>query len=358
MSNISSIRLSGTTYALKDNNATKTVELTQAQYDALTTKDPNTFYIITDAEGGDLSDYYTKSETSGSSQISTALNAKQDALVSGTNIKTINNESILGSGNITVQGGGGSVTVDTELSSTSENPVANSAITTAINSKQEAFTVGNGLSYNNGSHLLSLDVPIYKATTYSSCYVGYNPNYNNQITGEYSFAVGLNNRVSGKCSLAVGGWDSYGAGCSATTYNSFAIGRGNLAQNFCSVVIGYFNQSSNEYEYDCGRYNSTVSGSTTFGNSGNVLMSVGNGNSTSTRHNAFQVMQNGDIYIADTNDTSTSNFYEKPMIKLQDALGGGSVTVDDALSSTSENPVQNKVIYAAIGNIETLLASI
>lgn len=34
--------------------------------------------------------------------------AKQDALVSGTNIKTINNESILGSGNITIEGGGGS----------------------------------------------------------------------------------------------------------------------------------------------------------------------------------------------------------------------------------------------------------
>lgn len=72
MSNISSIRLSGTTYSLKDNNATKTVELTQAQYDALTTKDPNTFYIITDAQGGDLSNYYTKSE------VNTALNDKID----------------------------------------------------------------------------------------------------------------------------------------------------------------------------------------------------------------------------------------------------------------------------------------
>ena len=37
----------------------------------------------------------------------TELNAKQDALVSGTNIKTINNESILGEGNIVIQGGGG-----------------------------------------------------------------------------------------------------------------------------------------------------------------------------------------------------------------------------------------------------------
>ena len=34
------------------------------------------------------------------------------------------------------------------------------------------------------------------------------------------------------------------------------------------------------------------------------------------------------------------------------------VTVDDALSSSSENPVQNKVIYAAIGTIETQLSNI
>lgn len=37
----------------------------------------------------------------------TTWSGKQDALVSGTNIKTINNESILGSGNITISGGGG-----------------------------------------------------------------------------------------------------------------------------------------------------------------------------------------------------------------------------------------------------------
>lgn len=35
-----------------------------------------------------------------------AVNAKQDALVSGTNIKTVNNESLLGSGNIDISGGG------------------------------------------------------------------------------------------------------------------------------------------------------------------------------------------------------------------------------------------------------------
>lgn len=42
--------------------ATTVVELTQAQYDALTTKDPTTFYVITDAQSVDMSNYYTKTE--------------------------------------------------------------------------------------------------------------------------------------------------------------------------------------------------------------------------------------------------------------------------------------------------------
>jgi hypothetical protein len=42
-----------------------------------------------------------------SSATQTALDAKQATLVSGTNIKTVNNTSLLGSGNITISGGGG-----------------------------------------------------------------------------------------------------------------------------------------------------------------------------------------------------------------------------------------------------------
>lgn len=53
------------------------------------------------------------------------LNSKQDTLVSGTNIKTINRNSLLGEGDITIQAGG---TVDTEMSDTSENAVQNKVI--------------------------------------------------------------------------------------------------------------------------------------------------------------------------------------------------------------------------------------
>lgn len=39
-------------------------------------------------------------------KINEIIDDKQDTLVSGTNIKTINNTSILGNGNIDIQGGG------------------------------------------------------------------------------------------------------------------------------------------------------------------------------------------------------------------------------------------------------------
>lgn len=58
----------------------------------------------------------------------TDLSGKQDTLVSGTSIKTINNTSLLGSGDITIP----VITVDSALSSTSTNPVQNSVIYAAI----------------------------------------------------------------------------------------------------------------------------------------------------------------------------------------------------------------------------------
>lgn len=45
--------------------------------------------------------------------LQTTLNSKQDNLVSGSNIKTINNTSLLGSGNINIEGGGGGSVIGT-----------------------------------------------------------------------------------------------------------------------------------------------------------------------------------------------------------------------------------------------------
>ena len=62
MANINKISVAGEIYDIQDQHASKTVELTQSEYDGLAVKNPNTFYIITDAQGGNLSNYYTKTE--------------------------------------------------------------------------------------------------------------------------------------------------------------------------------------------------------------------------------------------------------------------------------------------------------
>ena len=53
-----------------------------------------------------LSDYYIKTQTYNKAETKSLVNTKQDNLVSGTNIKTINGQSVLGSGDITIEAGG------------------------------------------------------------------------------------------------------------------------------------------------------------------------------------------------------------------------------------------------------------
>lgn len=126
MANINKISVAGTIYDIQDQHASKTVELTQSEYDGLAVKNPNTFYIITDAESGNLSNYYTKGETD------TLLGEKQPTLVSGTNIKTINNESLLGEGNIDIQGGS-SVNVVQATGTSTSDVMSQDAVTNAFN---------------------------------------------------------------------------------------------------------------------------------------------------------------------------------------------------------------------------------
>lgn len=64
------------------------------------------------------------------------------------------------------------------------------------------------------------------------------------------------------------------------------------------------------------------------------------------------VMKSGDtatITITDKNGTTTA--------QVKDG-SDATITIDSALSSTSENPVQNAVIYNAIGNVETILSTL
>ena len=112
--------------------------------------------LATKADTSSLNDYALKSEITGLATkeeladyqpigdyaTTTQLNSKQDTLVSGQNIKTINGQSVIGEGNIDITGGG-TITVDSELSTVSENPVQNKVITNALNEKASKTELSN-----------------------------------------------------------------------------------------------------------------------------------------------------------------------------------------------------------------------
>ena len=361
MSNISKIKISGTSYSIKDENACKVVELTQAEYDDLptTAKTSNSLFVITDATAGDLSNYYTKTEADGlldtkldvtaytptdlsnyytksetDNAITAATSTKQDTLVSGTNIKTINNESILGEGNITIQGGSGG---------------------------GKAIEAGRGISITTGetADTVSFNLPISAGTgtnsiiegsaTPSNSIASHAEGMSTQANGISSHAEGMNTRANGRVSHAEG-MDAYANGDSShaegirTNANgsvSHAEGSDTYAGGNYSHAEGYYTKTINNSEHASGQYNNSVSASTTFGDSGNTLFSVGNGTENEARHNAFEIRQNGDIYI--TKDGQD--------VKLQDQLGGG-CTVDTEITSASTNPVTSAAIYNQFGGLK------
>lgn len=101
------------------------------------------------ADTSSLNNYATKDEITGLATkeeladyqpvgdyaTTTQLNSKQDTLVSGTNIKTINGQSVLGTGDIEI-----SSVVDTEMSDTSENAVQNKVIKQYIDTASSELT--------------------------------------------------------------------------------------------------------------------------------------------------------------------------------------------------------------------------
>ena len=335
MSNITKIKISGTSYNIKDENASNVVELTQAEYDALpaTAKTSNSLFVITDAEAGDLTNYYTKSQTN------TLLGGKQDTLVSGTNIKTINNTSILGSGNIDIQGGGGKAvnggtnisittgeTADTinctlPISAVSSNIIIKNASNgiSPSNNFSQAFGSGNTIdAYGGYNHNCITVEGIGNSCGTQATHV--EGGYNTSIYGSYSHVEGAHNKLEVSATLA----------------------------EVCSHVEGKYNKVLNYSEHASGQYNISNKANTTWGDSGNTLFSVGNGTADNARHNAFEIRQNGDIYISSGGTD----------IKLQDNLGGGGGgsdinVVQTTGSSTTDVMSQDAVTTQLNGYVTT-----
>lgn len=146
------------------------------------------------------------------------LNSKQDTLVSGTNIKTINGNSILGSGDITV---GGS-SVDDTLSTTSENPVQNKVITKRLNSIDGGQSVKLGFSS-----------AVSSAQNNGAVAIGRSADAGSQDNSKYGIAIGAGAITTGNSAIAIGGYGTMAQATFATV-----IGGQSNSNVEHSVVIG------------------------------------------------------------------------------------------------------------------------
>ena len=247
----------------------------------------------------------------------TALSGKQDTLSAGTNITIVDNV-------ISAEGGGKSV------------------------------EAGRGISVASGTsaYTVSFNLPISAGTGTRSIIEG----SDTTASGDYSHAEGYITKASGDCSHAEGyntktsgnfGSHAEGFITEANGDVSHAEGNHTTANGDCSHTEGKDTRTYNHAEHASGAYNVSSSASATFGDSGNTLFSVGNGTSESARHNAFEIRQNGDIYI-------TSGGTD---IKLQDHLGGGGGTVDQTIISGSTNAVAGGAVYSKIDEVEQVTAA-
>ena len=147
-------------------------------------------------------------------------NAKQAALVSGTNIKTINNESILGSGNIVIQGGG---VTDVTQNGTSvlDGTVAKVTVPTKVSDLN-----------NDSGFLTSESDPVFTASVAHGITSTDITNWNDKLSSETdpvfsaSIAAGI---TSTDISTWSGKQDALVSGTNIKTINNTSIlGSGNI----------------------------------------------------------------------------------------------------------------------------------
>ena len=211
---------------------------------------------------------------------------KQDALVAGSGISISGNV-------ISAEGGGGAeYSAGTNIEITTANTInCTLPITTSRDNKGSSILIKS--IYSN-------------ITNPSEDFInGAFNNINNRSLGDYGSNVvfGVNNKLN-DCyrTHALGSYNTVSGG----SYNNVFGQHLNLNGTSSATVFGQYNSYTDE-------------SSASIGDSGKTALAIGNGIYNNT-HNALELRQNGDLYYVDTYDTTTQNYYEKPMLKLQDVI--------------------------------------
>ena len=289
--------------------------------------------------------------------------SKQDLLVSGQNIKTINHTSLLGSGNIDIQGGGSDVDIVTSWEPTpSDTKVPSEKLSkNTLDTKVDKVT-GKGLSTNDftNSYKNTIDGLSTVATTGDYDDLTDKPTIPSASTTTPSADTTLGSYGSGttyarsnhthpKSSLYAEATHSHTKSQitdfpTIPTKTSDLTNDGDGTNAFLTQhqsLVNYVQKSSisgllkNDGSVDTTQYLSSLP-------SHNHDDRYYTESEVDTALNGKQATLISGTNIKTINNTSLLG---SGNINIQ---GGGTVTVDDSLSTTSTNPVQNKVITGAL----------
>lgn len=157
----------------------------------------------------------------------------------------------------------------------------------------------------------------------------FNDYTNNKATGTNAHAEGYDSRATGDQSHAEGGRTT------AEGATSHAEGVSTIARGLASHTEGSNTITNNDYEHAQGKYNNSNRGST---DSDKTIHSIGIGASSSSRKNAVEVMQNGDVYINGVGSYDGTNYADAQTLQeiVNSQSGGGVGKVDPHSGGTGE----------------------
>ena len=243
------------------------------------------------------------------------LSGKQDKLTSGTNIKTINNQSILGSGNIDIQGGG-----------------SESVAWGDITGKPDFKAVATSGSYDDLTNKPAIPTNTSDLTN------------NSGFVNDYQLSGKQDKLVSGTNIKTINNESILGSGnittASQSELTNLATTVGNQASTITALNTAVFKNGNNQFDVVNGRIDSVSS----------VLDS------------ALTDIENVETAVANKQNTLVSGTNIKT-VNGNSLLGsgnieiGGSGTVDAQMSNSSINPVQNNVVTENILSVTPIVKS-
>ena len=187
---------------------------------------------------------------------------------------------------------------------------------TYTSQKNPSFSVGDSVSFGDyplvkvigidtSNKTITFDKTIDENDAVSNAQFKYSLKENTTASGTASHAEGTNTTSSGTGSHAEGtnttssGTGSHAEGHSTKASGDYSHTEGDItiASGLDSHAEGRQTTAKNKSEHAEGHYNVSHKVSDTYGDAGNTQHTIGIGTGSKSRKNAFEVMQNGDMYV-------------------------------------------------------------